>query len=47
MTSGSTADPWKRDPLPEHVRRNRVAWDRLAADYADAGRRAWARDEPT
>jgi SAM-dependent methyltransferase len=35
------------DPLPEHVRRNRVAWDRLAAEYADAGRRAWAGNEPT
>jgi SAM-dependent methyltransferase len=33
--------------LPEHVRRNREAWDGWAADYADGGRRAWARDEPT
>lgn len=35
------------DGLPEHVRRNRVAWDRLASEYADAGRRAWASDELT
>jgi SAM-dependent methyltransferase len=33
--------------LPEHVLANREAWDRYAADYADGGRRAWARDEPT
>jgi SAM-dependent methyltransferase len=33
--------------LPDHVRRNRDAWDGWAADYADGGRRAWARDEPT
>ena len=35
------------DELPEHVRRNRAAWDQWAADYADAGRRAWAQPEPT
>ena len=35
------------DDLPEHVRRNRNAWDKWAPDYADAGARAWARDEPT
>ena len=33
------------DALPEHVRRNRLAWDRLAADYAEAGRRGWAEDD--
>jgi hypothetical protein len=26
----------------EHVLRNRVAWDRWAAGYADAGLRNWA-----
>jgi SAM-dependent methyltransferase len=31
--------------LPEHVRANREAWDRYAADYVGPGRRAWA-DEP-
>ena len=35
------------EPLPEHVRRNRAAWDRLAAEYAQAGQRAWATDEIT
>jgi SAM-dependent methyltransferase len=35
------------EPLPEHVPRNRTAWDRLAADYAEAGRRAWASGEIT
>ena len=32
--------------LPEHVRRNRTAWDRLAAEYEAPGRRAWARPDP-
>jgi SAM-dependent methyltransferase len=32
--------------LPEHVRRNRVHWDRLAAEYVAAGEHAWAHDEP-
>ena len=35
------------DDLPEHVRRNRVMWDRLAVEYAEPGRQAWASDEPT
>ncbi len=33
--------------LPEHVRRNRAAWDAWAADYAESGRRNWAADEPS
>ena len=33
--------------LPEHVRRNRVHWDALAAEYIGPGERAWARQEPT
>ncbi len=32
--------------LPDHVRRNRAAWDAWAADYEESGRRAWAREEP-
>jgi SAM-dependent methyltransferase len=32
------------DELPDHVRRNRLAWDHLAADYAEEGRRSWAQD---
>ncbi len=32
--------------LPDHVRRNRSAWDRWAVDYAEPGRRNWA-DEPS
>ena len=28
--------------LPDHVRRNRAAWDGWARDYAAAGRRQWA-----
>lgn len=33
--------------LPEHVRLNRAAWDRWAAQYAEPGARAWAAPEPT
>lgn len=33
--------------LPDHVRRNRAAWDAWAADYVAAGERHWAADEPT
>src|SRR6185312_4989235 len=29
------------DGLPEHVRRNRTAWDAWAAEYVEMGRRAW------
>jgi SAM-dependent methyltransferase len=32
---------------PEHVLRNRSAWDRWAADYAGAGLRNWAASEPS
>ncbi len=32
--------------LPEHVRRNREAWDGNAPDYVAPGRRAWAMDDP-
>ena len=30
---------------PEHVRRNRAAWNKFSLDYAEPGRRAW-REEP-
>ena len=33
--------------MPEHVHRNRSAWDRWAPDYAAAGRRNWAAAEPS
>jgi len=36
----------QNETLPEHVRANREAWDRYAAEYVDGGRRAWAEDEP-
>lgn len=32
--------------LPEHVRRNRAAWNTWAADYVAAGERAWASAGP-
>jgi SAM-dependent methyltransferase len=35
------------DSLPEHVRRNREAWDRWAAEYVSAGERSWAASEPS
>jgi SAM-dependent methyltransferase len=35
------------DEAADHVVRNRAAWDAMAVDYADAGHRAWSRDEPS
>ena len=32
--------------LPEHVARNRAAWDSFADDWVEPGRRDWAREEP-
>ncbi|HEY2688309.1 MAG TPA: class I SAM-dependent methyltransferase [Streptosporangiaceae bacterium] len=32
---------------PDHVLRNRSAWDERAADYAGAGLRSWAAADPT
>jgi SAM-dependent methyltransferase len=32
--------------LPEHVRRNRAAWDTWAADYVAHGEESWATDQP-
>jgi hypothetical protein len=29
------------DELPEHVRRNRIAWDALAPEYEAMGRHGW------
>ena len=34
------------DELPDHVRRNRAAWDVMATEYEAPGQRAWARTEP-
>jgi SAM-dependent methyltransferase len=34
------------EDLPEHVRRNRAAWDGYAAGYVDAGKDAWASKDP-
>ena len=33
--------------VPDHVARNREAWDRFAADYAASGERNWAAAEPS
>jgi SAM-dependent methyltransferase len=33
--------------LPEHVARNRAAWDEWAAEYVATGERNWAAAEPT
>jgi ubiquinone/menaquinone biosynthesis C-methylase UbiE len=35
------------DPLPEHVARNRTAWDSFAPKYAVLGREQWEQDEIT
>jgi SAM-dependent methyltransferase len=34
------------DQLPEHVRRNREAWDAFAPQYAEPGRRSWESNAP-
>ncbi|MEO5918066.1 MAG: class I SAM-dependent methyltransferase [Candidatus Limnocylindrales bacterium] len=39
------SEPTPED-LPAHVAANREAWDRYAAEYADAGREAWASETP-
>jgi SAM-dependent methyltransferase len=36
-----------RDNLREHVQKNRLAWDRFAADYVGPGEASWAAVEPT
>jgi SAM-dependent methyltransferase len=33
--------------LPEYVQRNRAEWDGWAQEFAEAGRRNWAADEPS
>ncbi len=35
------------DDLPEHVLRNRSAWNGLAAEFEPDGRRNWGQEEPT
>ncbi|HSD01223.1 MAG TPA: class I SAM-dependent methyltransferase [Gaiellales bacterium] len=35
------------EDLPEHVRRNREAWDSFAPEYAEPGRRAWESNAPS
>lgn len=35
------------DDLPDHVRRNRAAWDAWAAQYVAPGERAWTEATPT
>lgn len=35
-----------RSQLPDYVARNRRAWDVLAREYEEPGRRAWQTDEP-
>jgi SAM-dependent methyltransferase len=37
----------KKTDLPDHVSRNRSAWDRLAKEYVEPARRAWAQKEPS
>jgi SAM-dependent methyltransferase len=39
-------DPGVVAAQPDHVHRNRSAWDRRAAEYADPGLRRWAAAEP-
>jgi SAM-dependent methyltransferase len=41
------SEPVDDRTLPEHVRANREAWDRYAADYVEPGHENWAQPEPT
>lgn len=34
-------------PLPDHVVQNRAAWDIMASDYAEPGRRSWSTNDVT
>lgn len=47
-TSGPVPEPDDREvsSLPEHVRRNRAAWDAWATAYEAPGHRAWAKTAP-
>jgi SAM-dependent methyltransferase len=47
MGTGDLDDATAGEPLPEHVAANRVAWDRMAADYVASGERNWAASEPS
>jgi SAM-dependent methyltransferase len=40
-------EPTETTALPEHVRANREAWDRYAADYIEAGHESWAQADPS
>ncbi len=40
-------EPINDADLPDHVARNREAWDRYAPDHVAAAERAWAQSEPT
>jgi SAM-dependent methyltransferase len=45
---GERGERAERQPgLPEHVARNRAAWDAMAAEYVAPGERNWAAAEPT
>ena len=46
MTVNPNSDASTND-LPEHVRRNRAAWDTWASEYEQAGAAAWVNDAPT
>jgi Methyltransferase domain len=48
LTGGSTAVTLAGvTGTPDHVRRNHVAWDRWAAEYAGPGRENWAALRPS
>jgi SAM-dependent methyltransferase len=44
-SSDHSADPADTAELPDHVRRNRAAWDIMAADYVAGGERSWAQED--
>jgi SAM-dependent methyltransferase len=40
-------EPNMEHDLPEHVLKNRAAWDLMAKDYVETGEHAWAEAEPS
>src|SRR5215213_9177394 len=45
--SPAVTDQTEPEQFPEHVQRNREAWDQFAADYVASGERNWAATEVT
>jgi SAM-dependent methyltransferase len=47
LTKSKSGYPTTDDSLPEHVRKNREAWDTMSVDYVEHGHHAWSTNEVT